>query len=73
MRYEFHPEALEEYRQATVWYAEREQNLALQFVAAVEDAIQQAIDAPFPATTAELRLQKVSTSRSSAVPIRHCY
>jgi hypothetical protein len=33
MRYEFHPEALEEYRQATIWYAEREQKLALQFVA----------------------------------------
>jgi toxin ParE1/3/4 len=46
MRYEFHPEALEEYRQATIWYAEREQKLALQFVAAVEEAIQRAIDAP---------------------------
>jgi plasmid stabilization system protein ParE len=39
MRYEFHPEALEEYRQATIWYGEREQSIALHFTAAVEDAI----------------------------------
>lgn len=39
MKYEFHPEALEEYRQAVLWYAEREQKVALEFVASVEDAI----------------------------------
>jgi hypothetical protein len=27
MRYEFHPEALEEYRQVMFWYPEREQIL----------------------------------------------
>ena len=46
MRFEFHPEALEEYHQATVWYAQREQKVALQFVTAVEDAIQRVVDAP---------------------------
>jgi len=46
MRYEFHPEALEEYRQAALWYAERERGLALQFIAAVEDAIQRVVEAP---------------------------
>ena len=39
MRYEFHPEALEEYRQRALSYAGREPNLALQFIGAVEDAI----------------------------------
>jgi len=38
MRYEFHPEALEEYRQAALWYAEREPRLGLQFTASVEEA-----------------------------------
>jgi hypothetical protein len=27
MKYEFHPEALEEYRQAALWYAEASQGL----------------------------------------------
>ena len=31
MRYEFHPEALEEYRQASLWYVEREPAIVLQF------------------------------------------
>lgn len=39
MRYEFHPEALEEYGQAALWYSEREPTLALQFIGSVEDAI----------------------------------
>ncbi len=46
MRYEFHPEALEEYRQAALWYAEREPKLGLQFIESVEDAIERVIDAP---------------------------
>jgi toxin ParE1/3/4 len=46
MRYEFHPEALEEYRQAALWYAEREPTLALQFTASVEEAIKRVVDAP---------------------------
>ena len=36
MRYEFHPEALEEYRQAALWYSEREPMLALQFIQSIE-------------------------------------
>ncbi|HKY44440.1 MAG TPA: type II toxin-antitoxin system RelE/ParE family toxin [Pyrinomonadaceae bacterium] len=46
MRYEFHPAALEEYRQAALSYAEREQSVALQFVASVEDAIARIVEAP---------------------------
>ena len=46
MKYEFHPEALEEYRQAALWYAEREPEIALRFIASVEDAISRVLDAP---------------------------
>jgi toxin ParE1/3/4 len=46
MRFEFHPEALEEYRQAALWYAEREPELGLQFVGSVEDTIKRVVDAP---------------------------
>ena len=46
MRYEFHPAALDEYRQAALWYAEREQEVALKFVASVEDAIARIVEAP---------------------------
>jgi toxin ParE1/3/4 len=46
MKYEFHPEALEDYQAATNWYAERGTALALQFVAAVEEAIGRVSEAP---------------------------
>jgi toxin ParE1/3/4 len=46
MRYEFHPAALEEYRQAALWYAEREPEVALKFVASVENAIERIVEAP---------------------------
>ena len=46
MKYEFHPEALEEYRQAALWYAQREPEIALRFIASVEDAISRVLDAP---------------------------
>ncbi len=46
MRYEFHPEALEDYQAATDWYAERSTELALRFVEAIEDAIWKVSDAP---------------------------
>jgi toxin ParE1/3/4 len=46
MKYEFHPEALEEYRQAALWSAEREPGIALRFIASVEDAISRVLDAP---------------------------
>jgi len=46
MRYEFHPEALEEYDEAALWYGEREPALALRFIEAVEDAIRRILEAP---------------------------
>ena len=39
MKYVFHPEALEEYRQAALWFAAREPELGLRFIESVEDAI----------------------------------
>ena len=46
MKYEFHPAALEEYREAALWYAEREPQVAQQFVASVEEAVARIIAAP---------------------------
>jgi len=39
MRYEFHPEALEEYNKAGHRYADKEPGLDLRFIVAVETAI----------------------------------
>jgi len=46
MRYEFHPEALNEYREAAHWYNEREPLLALRFVDEVESTIRRVLDDP---------------------------
>ena len=46
MRYEFHPEALEEYQEAVNWYAERGTPVALRFVEAVEEAVSKVAEAP---------------------------
>ena len=46
MTYRFHPEALEEYQQATLYYAQRDPALALRFIEAVEDAIHRILEAP---------------------------
>ena len=46
MTWEFHPEALQEYREATSYYAECSPILALRFVDAVEDAIRRILEAP---------------------------
>ena len=46
MRWEFHPEALEEYRETTLYYAERDPGLALRFVEAVEDTIRRILESP---------------------------
>ena len=46
MKYEFHPAALEEYLQTAHWYAVRQQQVALKFVASVEDAISRIVEAP---------------------------
>ena len=46
MRYEFHPEALEEYEEAALWYSERDLELALRFINAIEDTIRRILEAP---------------------------
>ena len=46
MKYKFHPDALEEYREAAIWYANREPAVAQQFVASIEDAIYRVVDSP---------------------------
>jgi toxin ParE1/3/4 len=46
MRWEFHLEALEEYQEAVLYYAERDEALALRFTDAVEDTIRQILEAP---------------------------
>jgi len=46
MRVEFHPEALEECREAARWYGNREPDLALRFVSEVEDAFRRILDDP---------------------------
>ena len=46
MRYEFHPEALQEYGEAAHWYGARQPQLGLRFAGEVEDAIQRVADAP---------------------------
>ena len=46
MRYEFHPEALQEYDDAGHYYAQKEPGLDLQFIIAVENAIQSLTENP---------------------------
>ncbi len=46
MRFEFHPDALAEYENATLYYAGCQDGLELRFIAAVEHVIQQIIEAP---------------------------
>lgn len=46
MRFEFHPEALAEYEEAARYYADCQDGLELRFIAAVEQAIMQILEAP---------------------------
>jgi len=46
MKFKFPPEALEDYKQAVTYYAQRGSPLALRFVEAVEDAILRVTEAP---------------------------
>ena len=46
MSYRFHPDALQEYQQAALYYAERDPVLAGRFLDAVEAALQQIVEAP---------------------------
>ncbi|MBI3478736.1 MAG: type II toxin-antitoxin system RelE/ParE family toxin [Nitrosomonadales bacterium] len=46
MRFEFHPDALDEYEDAARYYTGCQVGLELRFIAAVEHVIQQIIEAP---------------------------
>ncbi len=46
MRYEFHPEALEEYNEAAFYYAQRERGLELRFIYSVENASDRILQEP---------------------------
>ena len=46
MKYKFHPGALEEYREAALWYSNRDRTLALRFTKSVEETIQRIVEAP---------------------------
>ena len=46
MRFEFHPEALDEYNEAAHRYAKREPGLDLRFIVCVENAIEMIIEDP---------------------------
>ena len=46
MRYEFHPEALEEYNEAGFYYVEKEPGLDLRFILSVENAIERILEDP---------------------------
>ena len=46
MRYEFHPEALAEYENAAVYYAQSQHGLELRFIGAVEDVVKRIQEAP---------------------------
>ncbi len=46
MTFEFHPDALAEYKEASTWYEERRCRLGLEFVEAVEAAIASILEFP---------------------------
>lgn len=47
MRYEFHPEALDEYNEAGHYYAQRQPGLDLRFIVSVEEAIERILEDPY--------------------------
>jgi toxin ParE1/3/4 len=46
MTFEFHPSALEEYKEAALWYEEQRHRLGLQFTTAVETAVAAILNNP---------------------------
>src|SRR5256712_13033936 len=46
MRWDFHPEALEEYESAASYYAERDTELQLRFIESIENSIERILEAP---------------------------
>jgi plasmid stabilization system protein ParE len=47
MRYEFHPEALDDYNEAGHYYAERHSGLNLRFILCIEEAIESILEDPY--------------------------
>jgi hypothetical protein len=69
MRYEFHPEALQEYDEAAHYYTEQQPDLDLRFIQSVEHAIQSHRDAEFWGAHA-LRVLAIAPSRSRTLTAR---
>jgi len=46
MNWDFHPEALEEYESAAIYYAEQDPDLQLRFIGSVENAIERILESP---------------------------
>lgn len=46
MNWDFHPEALEEYESAALYYAEQDAELQLRFIESIENCIERIIQAP---------------------------
>jgi plasmid stabilization system protein ParE len=65
MRYEFHQDALEEYNEATRWYADRDLKLAFRFIDAVEEAVSRVVENPTRSRAFEAT--SVAASRTSSL------
>jgi toxin ParE1/3/4 len=46
MKWDFHPEALDEYESAASYYAERDPELQLRFIESIENSIERILEAP---------------------------
>jgi len=46
MRWDFHPEALDEYESAASYYAERDPELQRRFIESIENSIERILEAP---------------------------
>ena len=46
MRYEFHPEALEEFEQAALYYSRRQPGLDLRFITSVREVVDRILEEP---------------------------
>jgi len=63
VRWEFHPDALQEYREAARYYAEHDPKLGLRFADAVEEAIHRIIEAPLAWRVLEDDVRRCRTRR----------
>jgi hypothetical protein len=46
MNWDFHPEALDEYESAAIYYAEQDPDLQLRFIESIENAIARILESP---------------------------